>query len=301
MKVWGEAEIQRYIDDEVEESHTLDYKAAEALGRSDGKKHEITKDVSAMANADGGIIIYGLKEHPARRHVVESLNPVDRTQFSKEWLDQIISTIRPYIDTVIVHPVGLSSGPNDVAYVLEIPKGNTAHQSTNLRYYRRRNFESVAMHDDEIRDVMNRATVPDASVSFDFRLQTRVSDRSIYLLLPFIKNAGDFLIKDFKLTMKFPRVAAQGSNILHRAPNFNISFDKDHDFFIDYQSTRLFPDENRNIGEDLLWTYDIDSAVLTKLISQEFLGRDIVLSWTLYADNMTPKRGTYPIQKLHDR
>ena len=51
---WNEAELQRFITDEVEESTALDYKAAEALAK--GKKDEITKDVSAMANADGGLI-----------------------------------------------------------------------------------------------------------------------------------------------------------------------------------------------------------------------------------------------------
>jgi hypothetical protein len=65
---WNEAEIQRYIDDEEEESLTLDYKAADALAKSDGKKTEITKDVSAIANSAGGTIVYGLKEHPTERH-----------------------------------------------------------------------------------------------------------------------------------------------------------------------------------------------------------------------------------------
>ena len=40
--------------------------------------------------------------------------------------------------------------------VVEIPKSLTAHQARDLRYYRRYNFESVAMVDYEIRDVMNR-------------------------------------------------------------------------------------------------------------------------------------------------
>jgi len=85
--IWNEAEIQRYIDDEEEESLALDYKAASALAKSDSKKAEITKDVSAMANSAGGTIIYGLREHPTARHKVEQLDPIDRTQFSKEWLE----------------------------------------------------------------------------------------------------------------------------------------------------------------------------------------------------------------------
>src|SRR5688572_22198159 len=119
-KKWEEADLLRYISDHVEESTTLDYKAADALA----KKDEITKDVSAMANTDGGLIIYGLKEHPHKKHVVEKLDPIDRRLFSKERLDQIISNIRPHID-VRIYPVPLSSGTYDVAYVVDIPKGET--------------------------------------------------------------------------------------------------------------------------------------------------------------------------------
>jgi hypothetical protein len=51
---WNEQRLQKYVDDEIEESLTLDYKAAGSLDRTDGKKKEITKDISAMANSGRG-------------------------------------------------------------------------------------------------------------------------------------------------------------------------------------------------------------------------------------------------------
>ena len=60
---WTEAKLQNFITSEIEESLTLEYKSAEALDRTETKKKEITKDVSAMANSAGGIIIYGIKEY----------------------------------------------------------------------------------------------------------------------------------------------------------------------------------------------------------------------------------------------
>src|SRR5262249_14876653 len=94
---WDQSELQRLIDDGAEENLTLDYKAADALGTTDGKKKEITKDVSAMANSAGGVIIYGIKEHDEedKKHLPEMLTPIDRTQFSKEWLEQVINSIQP--------------------------------------------------------------------------------------------------------------------------------------------------------------------------------------------------------------
>src|SRR5436190_12199869 len=95
-KVWDEAELQRHITDGVEESLTLDYKAAGGLSKDAAKKTDITKDVSAMGHSAGGTIIYGIKEKPAPdNNKPERIDPIDRTQFSKEWLETIINLIRP--------------------------------------------------------------------------------------------------------------------------------------------------------------------------------------------------------------
>lgn len=301
VKEWNEAELQRFITDEVEESTTLDYKAAKSLGRNNKERDEITKDVSAMANADGGLIIYGLSENRERRHVVDKLDPVDRSKLSKEWLDQVISNIRPHIEGVKIYPVPLSSGDDDVAYVVEIPKGETAHQATNLKYYRRRNFESVAIEDYEVRDLMGRASSPKASVSFGCRLSMSTGTAKHYILLPQVKNDGRKVIKDFKLTITFPRIVALGGPLalIHKNPNINISFDKNRDYFIDYQSAgTLFPDEDRPIGEEIQWEYVINESVRMASMKAEEEGQELVLSWTLYADDMEPKHGTYPIKKL---
>jgi predicted HTH transcriptional regulator len=90
---WEQLKIQQYIDNGIEESLTLDYKAADALSKSDSKKKEITKDVSAMANSSGGIIIYGIREYsdPDKRHLAEKIDSIDRRLFSKEWLEHVIN------------------------------------------------------------------------------------------------------------------------------------------------------------------------------------------------------------------
>ncbi|MCD9015178.1 AlbA family DNA-binding domain-containing protein [Parachryseolinea silvisoli] len=49
-------DIRSLINNEVEESIHLDFKDAAALDKSDRKKDEISKDISAFANSDGGII-----------------------------------------------------------------------------------------------------------------------------------------------------------------------------------------------------------------------------------------------------
>src|SRR5689334_23316683 len=80
---WNEAKLQSYIDNLLEESLTLEYKAADSLERTDRRKEQITKEVSAMANSDGGLIIFGVKESSdsAKRHLPESIDPINREDF----------------------------------------------------------------------------------------------------------------------------------------------------------------------------------------------------------------------------
>lgn len=156
---WNEARLLGLIQDKIEESHTWEYKSAGALGRDKREKDNIAKDVSAMANASGGTIIYGMAESSdaALKYQPARMDPVDSAAFSKEWLEHVISEIEPPINGLKIIPVRLANGS---VYIVEIPQGSTAHQATDFRYYRRRNFEVLPMLDQEVRDVMNRVKKP---------------------------------------------------------------------------------------------------------------------------------------------
>lgn len=164
------SDLQRLIDDGVEEGQQLEYKSEGALQNTDGCKKEIAKDVSAMANASGGVIIYGIKEHNSvdKKHLPETITPIQREDFSKERLEQIInSNISPKIEGIIIHPIPLENA-NKVAYAVEIPQSQTAHQSLkDCIYYRRYNFQILPMQDYEIRDVMNRLKHPKVIMDFE--------------------------------------------------------------------------------------------------------------------------------------
>jgi hypothetical protein len=321
-KKWNQTVIQQYIDDEIQESLTLEYKAADALGKSDGKKKEITKDVSAMANAAGGIIIYGVKEYDERdkRHLPEKIDEIDRTQFSKEWLEQVINNIRPRLDGLAICPVSISSGPKNVVYVVDVPQSTTAHQATDHRYYKRYNFQSVPMEDHEVRDVMNRATTPNPQI--EFRASTwseRFPDgmmRGHYNLRITIKNQGVRVINNFKLMLITPEVGWVEGESLIIAPHFdfksadekkeNITYshlanrDGSVDLLIVYRAKELlFPEDQFDIGSEIGWKIHQDrkpdepTADWHRILSEERL-----LKWTLYADDMPPKQGEFLIHEL---
>jgi hypothetical protein len=201
-EIWTRERLDLIIYQKIEENHQLDYKAALALGSSDGKKDGITKDVSAFANSAGGRIIYGIKEFDQedKKHLPEKIDPIDGRAFAREWLDQIIGQINPRIDGVRITPV--RTGPEDweTCYVVDIPKGETAHQARDLRYYRRYNFESVPMADHEIRDVMNRRKFP----KLDLRVRLQQTPINTLKVLFRIKNLGKVVPQRYATVVLLP-------------------------------------------------------------------------------------------------
>lgn len=166
---WDEQDLLDLIRLGVQEGLELDYKQCDALQRSDGKKNEISKDVSAFSNSAGGVIVYGMKED---RHVPTQIDVgFDPNEISKEWLEQVInSRIQRRIDGIRVNQVPLlTTSPGKVAYVVVVPASIRApHQAADKRFYKRFNFESVPMEEYEIRDTANRSAVPDLDIEFSF-------------------------------------------------------------------------------------------------------------------------------------
>jgi hypothetical protein len=140
----------------------LEFKACGAWSKNPEAKKEIGKDVSAMANAAGGIIIYGIKE---KERIADAIDMgFDPNAYTKESLEQIIdSNVQPRIEGLRISVVPLRSRGNNVAYVVEVPQAisRAPHQASDFRYYKRANFLNQAMEDYEIRDALRRARWPD--------------------------------------------------------------------------------------------------------------------------------------------
>jgi len=148
-------DIQSLIDNEVEESIYLDFKEAGALDKSDHKKKEISKDVSSFANSDGGIIVYGVREES---HKANSFSFINGNDYTKEWLEQVISSsIQRHIPDLKIYPLRMDGQNEKTVYLVKIPKSIEApHLSKDKRFYKRFNFESVMMEEYEIRQLYGR-------------------------------------------------------------------------------------------------------------------------------------------------
>src|SRR5262245_1858605 len=99
---WDESDLLNLISVGAQESMELEFKRSEAL--ADARKDEIRKDVSAMANAAGGTIVYGMKEDGHKATALDDGS--DPKVITKEWLEHVItSKIQPRLQGVRITPV----------------------------------------------------------------------------------------------------------------------------------------------------------------------------------------------------
>lgn len=223
MKFDSISDIQSLIDNSVEESTELEYKRSFAKANPKWKE-ELAKDISAMANANGGIFIYGLAEKAVSNghSIPEMIMPVPSTEMTKDQLSQLLSSnISPKINNIDISVLSLEGGN---VFVLHVPKGITAHQNRiNHLYYIRRNATVEVMEDYEIRDVMNRQSNPPLEIEGCgfYKTKNDPYDRKVeYTFVAKIQNIGYSMCEIYKLNVYFNKVS----------PHCDISFPSSDNF-----------------------------------------------------------------------
>jgi predicted HTH transcriptional regulator len=169
---WDENDLELVVQDKQKENVSIDYKASQALNFDDkkplpksnrtlGQKHreEMIRDVAAMANAAGGIIIYGIAEEDGGYpdHVDDGY---DATKTNADRVEQILITnIHPRLEGLSIKPIELKSKVGRFAFVLSIPQASlhAPHQADDKLYYKRHEATRMVMDDYEIRDMMRRS------------------------------------------------------------------------------------------------------------------------------------------------
>jgi len=236
-------DLQQLITSQAEESLHLDFKASGSLDKTDKKKAEIGKDISAMANADGGTIIYGMSEVA---HVATALSPIDGNIFTKEWLEQVLQTqISPKIAGLEIFPIRVDGHIGQSAYVVRVPASNLApHMASDKRYYRRYNFESVPMEDYEVRNLFQRVQkaeleiadmlIENAGVSLQAMVPTSISFKIGFQ----VKNISNRIEHNYKLEVHIPlgllvpgKSAAQSNFLRHEGGYEVFSFSNSSPLF----------------------------------------------------------------------
>lgn len=320
--------IVRYIENKIEENLNLDYKASDSLQRNDKKTNEISKDVSAFANSDGGIIIYGIKEDKINRHLPDSIDPINRKEIPKEWLEQIIqSKIRPRINGVVIHSITINEQSDLVVYALEIPKSNTAHQANDKKYYKRFNFNSEPMYDYEIRDILNRTKSPIIDLELEITKKTFEVSEPTYEIPAFtVGNDRKFQkpepTKEYKTNYTLRIFARNNGKVL--ANYLNAYIDIPEEYLLEKENSKngvasifmentirdivdseFIPTMNGGYARPKYGPSRYDPILPTRClllkdieINEAFINSNKVLEWIIYSDNAEPRNGITKISEI---
>jgi hypothetical protein len=196
--------IESLILNEVEESIHVEFKSGEALSKSDSMKKEISKDVAAFANSDGGVIFYGINES---EHKASSFSFIDGSVITKEWLEQVISsTIQRNIPDLRIFPVRRNGVLAETVYVVQIPVSTEApHLSKDKRYYKRYNFESVPMEEYEIRQLYGRRVKSKLEILSYYisEVKSDNTDKKKFLCEVSVINDGEKIEENYKINVYF--------------------------------------------------------------------------------------------------
>lgn len=139
---------------EAREDVHLEFKRSAIL--IERKANDLSKEICAFANSDGGRIIVGIEE--GKTGIALSFDTgTPPTLRAGEWIDQVVSShIQPALHGVAVDTVDHNG---NIIYIINVPRSNRApHQAQDKRYYKRFGSLSVPMEDYEISDVRSRSS-----------------------------------------------------------------------------------------------------------------------------------------------
>ncbi|QND70817.1 helix-turn-helix domain-containing protein [Tardiphaga robiniae] len=163
------ADLEKLLADGAVEGTSLEFKDSRALSKEDRNVADLCANVSALANSNGGQIIFGINENKKTKGPVVVDDGVEDPTVTREWIGQILnSRIHPRMSRYTIDQIDMGNGK--FGFCISVPQSQTGpHQAPDKKYYKRFELEVRPMEDYEIRDVLNRATHPDLWVDFAFK------------------------------------------------------------------------------------------------------------------------------------
>ena len=214
------------VDNNQEEHQQLDFKGIESLNflvksaqDKQKKKVDFSHDLSAFANALGGVIIYGIEEqtNPAtsKREMINFGNGFNEAHFKKDQLIQIANTcIEPHLPGIDVKSFKHPTNPDELIIIILIPETYSGAimavaDKEDFRYYQRSGTEKLKLRDHQVRLINNKLVHPDLELIFDLDTGIYIqfetsSDGTLYIKAPTIYNKGKVIAEKVALLVRTP-------------------------------------------------------------------------------------------------
>ena len=165
--------LRKLCEDQCPESDTLEFKR-EIPGGLDKDKHELLKDVCALANSDGGDLVFGIQEITGAASTLVPLTQ-ESADAAKRRLSQVLDAgLEPRVQGLRFHHVEMDSG---YILILRVPASydgpHCVRSNNNRRFVMRNGTSTTDMTFDQLRAAFDRtATLAERAHRFiEDRLQ----------------------------------------------------------------------------------------------------------------------------------
>ncbi|OGL45525.1 MAG: hypothetical protein A2161_05030 [Candidatus Schekmanbacteria bacterium RBG_13_48_7] len=163
---WDEEDIKKFKGQH--ESKKLEFKSSAIQNNNYEKlKKMLTKAVSAFANTEGGTLIIGIKELKKDKHRMagDIDDGFDPEKYSPETLQRMIThNMNELPQGLRFKAIYLSKVKENFAFIIHVPKGDSAYQASDYIYYERHEYESVPMSDRGVKLLFMQQKGPRANV-----------------------------------------------------------------------------------------------------------------------------------------
>jgi len=151
----NEEDLKALIDNRERESSILEYK--QEISGTDHEKKEISKDISAMANTEGGYLVIGVQEVDGQASAITGTPKTIGRQPVEVWIENVLITnVRPKI-AITPKIITLTSILDRVLVVIHIPQSpkrpHMVIAEGRNAYYTRHNYQATYADEHEVRSM----------------------------------------------------------------------------------------------------------------------------------------------------
>jgi len=268
------------------------------FNRRDGARIEMSKDVAAMANAEGGIIIYGIDQATKEGNLaVPSEWNFPSKKINREGLlQQIAASINPPIPGIRIECISPSETAEGtgMCVVVEVPKSTEVHQSEDKIFHRRHDAIVLPMSQSEVMEVSRRASWPDVDCEVGIGVMSDYKYGDGYANNVHIcaENLGPIRCKYFCIRLTVPPIIGGGAvSFQHPGPCYQTNYG--WGLQLEFEAHNLLPSMQRHSNSPFGNSGRIGSHIREFQVPL----RDLVRV-EVYADDMPPKKKWLRLQDV---